>query len=158
MNVFDSLKTKQADAQRGADAAWNEAVVQFAADPTTATEKAVTAVLKLAGKVVDELQVAVARQTRINELRVEIAEYPAAVAEHVVAGNELHEFIKENGITQKALEEASSIPQSQISRLRKVSRAEFATLNKLLPALSLLTGREVGISDVLEYMKPEDQK
>ncbi len=63
----------------------------------------------------------------------------------------LHEFMRVNRITQKMLEEASGIPQSQISRLPKVSRAEFSTLNKLIPALSTLCGRPVTLADILEH-------
>jgi DNA-binding Xre family transcriptional regulator len=69
----------------------------------------------------------------------------------------LKEFMRANNITQKALEEVSGVPQSQISRLPGVSRAEFKTLLKLLPALEILAGKSVALSDILEYVKDEAQ-
>ena len=144
MNVFDSLKTKQAAVVIEATAAWDVAVVQFAADPATTTEKAVAGLLKLTGKSVDELQAAVARQTRINELRGEIAEYPKAVAEHIETGTKLHTFLGERIAEMRRLD-------AELSRCRGAERgAEYRVqqLQESASELRRLTGLPVILTTV----------
>ena len=146
MNVFDSLKTKQAAVVTETTAAWDAAVVQFAADPTTATEKAVTAMLKLTGKSVDELQVAVARQTRINSLRAEIAEYPIALATQQQTATKFAEFRDEKAAMQKKLD-------AELSRVRGENNAagwRVVQINEAASELRRLTGESVILPTVAE--------
>ena len=144
MNVFDSLKTKQAAMIAEVTTAWDVAVVQFAADPATTTEKAVAGLLKLTGKSVDELQAAVARQARINSLQNEITEYPKAVAEHIAVGTALHEFIKRRHATIRDLD-------SELSRRRGAEMGAAYQVQQLQESareLKLLTGLPVILTTV----------
>ena len=136
-NLIESLKAKSEAESAKAVTDWQSLIAKVASDQ--ATEAEVSKLLKSTGKTLEELQVAVARQTRINSLRGEITGYPEAVAEHIAAGTALHEFIKRRHATIRDLD-------SELSRCRGAERgAEYRVqqLQESASELRRLTGENV---------------
>ena len=141
-NLIESLKAKSEAESAKAVTDWQSLITKVASDE--ATEKEVAAVLKSTNKTLNELQAAVDRQTRINELRGEIAEYPKAVVEHIAAGTALHDFITQRHANIRGLD-------YDLSRCREAERGSEYRVQQLQESareLRRLTGESIVLSTV----------
>lgn len=142
--VLDKLKSKMESEQQAAATEWDALVEKLARDE--GSEKEVAAVLKAAGRSLDELQTDVDRAKRIQFLRGEIAKYPTALADQRKAMQRLADFRSEKEATQKALDvELWRVRGENNAASQRVER-----LRGLASELEKLTGAPVVLSAVAE--------
>ncbi|GEN35945.1 helix-turn-helix domain-containing protein [Aneurinibacillus danicus] len=72
----------------------------------------------------------------------------------------LSELLEENGITRNALAREAKVRPNSVYEMcdNQTKRVDLQTLDKLLTTLGELSGKEIVLTDVLEYIPGVEEK